>query len=219
MDIPESWTFKSKEVADNFDSHVREQLPWYDLATGAVEHIARQYLPANGIVYDIGASTGNINLTLSDLIKERGASYVGIESSKEMVDKFKGDGDIVHADATVYEYRPFDVCVCFLTLMFIPYSEQANFIRLLRSKIKDGGVLIVVDKCEPVGGYAATVLYKLSLREKMKHSKSCDILRKELSLSGIQRPVNADALKEIGVEFFRFGDFAGWIIEKEDHVR
>ena len=31
-----SWTFESKEVAKNFDKHVREQLPWYDMLTDAV---------------------------------------------------------------------------------------------------------------------------------------------------------------------------------------
>jgi tRNA (cmo5U34)-methyltransferase len=33
MKIPEQWTFKCEEVAKGFDDHVREQLPWYDIAT------------------------------------------------------------------------------------------------------------------------------------------------------------------------------------------
>lgn len=213
MDIPKNWTFKSKDIVGNFDNHVREQLPWYDLATGAVEHIARQYLPVNGLIYDIGASTGNINIALSELIKDRNASYIGIDNSLDMVESFKGVGEIIHADAMEFDYKPFDICICFLTLMFIPYGEHINFINGLRNKIKEGGALIVVDKCEPVSGYASTVLYRLALREKMKGAKADDILRKEMSLSGIQRPVNADIFKNIGIEFFRFGDFAGWIIE------
>ena len=49
MVVPENWTFESKEVADHFDEHVREQLPWYDLATqggssrGPALHAARRY--------------------------------------------------------------------------------------------------------------------------------------------------------------------------------
>ena len=54
MEIPRDWTFQNKEVADKFDYHVREQLPWYEIATGLVAHIVRHYLPENGLMYDIG---------------------------------------------------------------------------------------------------------------------------------------------------------------------
>ena len=36
MDIPKEWTFENASVAQSFNQHVREQLPWYDLVTGAV---------------------------------------------------------------------------------------------------------------------------------------------------------------------------------------
>ena len=45
MKIPNTWTFESVEVADGFDLHVREQLPWYDLVTGAIGQIARHFIP------------------------------------------------------------------------------------------------------------------------------------------------------------------------------
>ena len=41
MDIPTNWTFETSGVAKGFDRHVREQLPWYDLATNAILHVAR----------------------------------------------------------------------------------------------------------------------------------------------------------------------------------
>jgi len=50
MKIPSNWTFKSKDVAEHFDAHVREQLPFYDLVTDTIVHIARHYLPNNGII-------------------------------------------------------------------------------------------------------------------------------------------------------------------------
>ena len=66
MKIPEHWTFKSEGVAENFDEHVRESLPWYDLATKTLAHVVRHYITEGGIVYDIGCSTGNVG----DAIKE-----------------------------------------------------------------------------------------------------------------------------------------------------
>ena len=56
-----SWTFESRDVADKFDKHVREQLPWYDMITDAVVYITRNYLTEGNRVVDIGASTGNLS--------------------------------------------------------------------------------------------------------------------------------------------------------------
>ena len=50
--IPERWTFEDDKVAAIFDRHVREQLPWYDMATTAVAQIARHYIGAGGLVYE-----------------------------------------------------------------------------------------------------------------------------------------------------------------------
>ena len=39
------------------------------------------------------------------------------------------------------------------------------------------------------------------------------VMRKELALSGVQRPLYRGELGPDAVEVFRFGDFAGWLIE------
>ena len=80
-----SWTFETKEIADTFDSHVREQLPWYDMVTDAVVYIIRNYLPERGTVVDIGASTGNLIDKIIPLVRERNGSIHAIEKSREMV--------------------------------------------------------------------------------------------------------------------------------------
>ena len=67
MQIPSNWTFEDSDVAKNFNKHVREQLPFYDLVTNAISHIARHYVPENGLVYDVGASTGNIGKSITEL--------------------------------------------------------------------------------------------------------------------------------------------------------
>jgi len=89
MQFPREWTFENTSVASGFDKHVREQLPWYDMVTGAVAHIARHYIPKGGLVYDIGASTGNIGQAIEETIVERKAKLVGIEASAEMCARYK----------------------------------------------------------------------------------------------------------------------------------
>ena len=148
MDIPREWTFENTKVASGFDRHVREQLPWYDLVTGAVAHIARHYIPRNGLVYDIGASTGNIGQAIEETIVERKAKLVGIEASAEMCARYKAPGELVQIDALDYRFQPYDLAICYLVLMFLPVGKRQEFIDYLKSLIKPGGALLIVDKCE-----------------------------------------------------------------------
>lgn len=215
--IPEDWTFHSENIASQFDSHVREQLPWYDMLTDAVAHIARHYIPQGGLVYDIGASTGNIGQALKQTLNSRDARLVAIDSSEEMSERYdRSIGPFFVADACDFDFEPFDLAICFLSLMFIEPARRQELLAKLRAKVKTGGALVIVDKCEPVGGYVSVVMSRLALAEKLKSgAKPADILAKELSLSGVQRPISPSTLTG-AQEFFRFGDFAGWIIEAEN---
>ena len=80
--------------------------------------------------------------------------------------------------------------------------------------MKPGGAIIVVDKEESPGGYPATVLSRLTWDCKLRQgAEPGAVMRKELSLSGVQRPLYRGELGLGAVEVFRFGDFAGWLIE------
>ena len=213
MKIPSEWTFESGDIAAGFDEHVREQLPWYDLATKSIVHVGRHYIPMGGLVYDIGASTGNIGRALDGVLKSREALLIALENSNAMIPKYRGPGIIELSDARAYAFKPFDLCVCFLVLMFIPPKDRAALLANLRASLLPGGALIVFDKCLPASGYPAVVMSRLALAGKIENGANArDVIDKELSLSGVQRPLDPAELGD-AVEFFRFGDFAGWIIE------
>lgn len=216
LNIPSNWTFKSENVAKNFDSHVREQLPWYSLCTSVTAHVARHFIPENGLVYDIGASTGNIGNAIADILTQRKATFIPIDNSKEMSAQYKGPSRLIIADAQSFKYKPYDLAICFLCLMFIPPAERKKLISTLRANIKQGGALLIFDKCVPVTGYVGTILSRLALSGKREAGVSPDeIIAKELSLAGVQRPLYPNELGN-ATEIFRFGDFAGWIIEHEE---
>jgi len=214
MKIPSDWSFDTAEVAENFDIHVREQLPFYDLVSGAVAHIARHYLPENGLLYDIGASTGNLTNILGKTIRARNITAVSVESSVEMSYKFAGVGQLFVCDCLDVKYEKFDVAVLFLVLMFIPVSERFGFMEKLIEQKKEGGAIIVVDKINQTAGYLGTIMRRLTLAGKVANGASHeDIINKELSLEGIQRPIDDEEFSSLGTKFFQFGEFAGWVIE------
>jgi tRNA (cmo5U34)-methyltransferase len=179
--------------------------------------LARHYIPQGGCVYDIGASTGNIGRALSDTIKQRNASFEAIEESQEMVQQYEGPPNIIRADAISYDYRPFDFAICFLVLMFFPIDKRGSFIRRLHNMIKPGGAFVVFDKIHQPEGYFGTAVRRLTMSWKVSTgTPSAEIVAKELSLSGIQRPINPKILGKDAKPFFQFGEFGGWIIERPE---
>lgn len=215
LEIPGDWTFASPNVARFFDHHVRESLPWYDLATGIVAHIVRSYLPASGRVIDVGCSTGNIGRAIRTTLEARGGHLTGIDSSESMKDMYDAPGEFIAADAVAFNYqvgKP-DVIVCFLSLMFVAPKSRGALIRQMKMAIPAGGALIVFDKMMPRPGYVGTVGYRLTLAAKHEAGASADeVIRKELSISGLQRPMDESELSGF-CEVFRFGDFAGFVWE------
>jgi tRNA (cmo5U34)-methyltransferase len=218
MRIPTNWTFESAEVARSFDRHVREQLPWYELATGAVAHIGRHFIGDGGLVYDIGASTGNIGKALAGVLEDRGALLLSIDRAPQMAEQYTGPGKLIVANACTVEYEPFDFAVLFLTLQFLTPMQRRGLVTRLNKAMKPGGAIVVVDKVETSGGYAQTVLHRMTIAGKAATGTSAqDIVAKELSIAGVQRPLGKSFVRrnfDGATEFFRYGEFVGFLIQK-----
>lgn len=213
MEIPREWTFRTSDVAQGFDRHVREQLPWYDLMAGAAAHVVRHYATEGGVVYDIGCATGNLGRLLEDTIRRRRIDFRPVDAAESMGPVYRGPGTIQIADACEMDFAPFDVAVLFLTLMFVAPHRRPELLRTLRSRVRPGGCVLIVDKVESKGGYVGTVLSRLTLAGKMAARVPADeVLAKELSLAGVQRPLRET---EIGPaeRIFQFGEFVGWVVE------
>lgn len=209
------WTFDDSTLAANFGEHVREQLPWYDIATDAVACIARQYVPRGGLVYDLGAATGNIGKALTPMITERHANLVAVEPSEWMARAYAATGTVLVMPLEDVEPAPYDLAVAFLTFMFVDPAIVQDEIDRWLDAAKPSGALVLVERTTPVGGYPSLVMSRLTLDA--KHRAGVDgeaIITKELSLSGIQRPIDPEPLLDRGaVEFFRFADFGGYLLE------
>ena len=75
--------------------------------------------------------------------------------------------------------------------------------------------MIIVDKESRALGYLDAVLKRVTLASKVKAGATLEhVMAKELSLAGIQRPVTATELPASATEWFRFGEFTGWVIER-----
>lgn len=219
------WSFETADVAEDFDHHVRSQLPWYDFVTKGIVHVARHYVSEGGVVVDVGASTGNVGRALSSVLSARRARLYGIEPSGPMAKKLARVGSRLPY-VNVFKERAEDhdwvgpdsndLVVAFLVLMFVPPKRRRDLLLNIYKSLAPGGALVVVDRTALASGYAAQVLNRLTLAGKVSTGVPAEeIVAKELSLSGVQRPLDPADLPGDPVEWFRFGDFAGWIIEKK----
>ncbi|CTQ45734.1 class I SAM-dependent methyltransferase [Roseibium aggregatum] len=220
-----SWSFERTSIAEEFDAHVRRHLPWYDLLSDKVADIAAGYLPANGALLDCGCSTADLAIRMQDVFKSRDASYVGVDVSEEMVeiaterldsDEYRINFQLEAVD--VFEElsrkpEAYDVIVANLFIMFLPPEDRRFFISKSVSALKRGGILIVVDRIEPEGGYLSSVLSRSTMADKMRAGTPLEeIAAKEVSLIGVQRPTNPNIYSGFK-QFFQFGDFVGYVLE------
>lgn len=210
------WTFKDPQIAAHFDSHVREQLPWYDIATGLVAHVGRHYMTEGGAAVDIGASTGNVARALAPILSARKARLIAIDNAPDMLAKYDGPGEAVVADARAFDFAAVspDLIIAFLVLMFVPVADRTALVARLKDAVKPGGAVVVFDKMAARGGHVGSVIYRMTLAAKYEAgARPEEIIAKELSLAGVQRPMEEAELP--GFEpIFRFGDFAGWLYER-----
>ncbi len=221
MHIPTNWTFKNLDIAENFDAHVIEQLPWDPMATDLICHLARCFLQDNAVLVDLGCSTGTITRKLADVIEDRNIKAVSVDNSREMIENFQGVGEAFYGDMMSLDLYPeFDVCILCLSLMFTEVSKRKQFIRGLAAKTKAGGVIIILDKIEPPAGYLGTCINRMSIKNKYESGVEAKaIIDKELSLCGAQRPATEGLFDQFGLhfqQFFRVGDFVGYIWENSE---
>jgi tRNA (cmo5U34)-methyltransferase len=183
--------------------------------TRCVQQIARHYISEGGLVYDVGASTGNIGRAIEGILKTRNARLIAIEKSKEMAVNYHAVGELIVKDALDVDFEKADLIVCFMVLMFLSTEHKVQLLQKALSSLKDGGALVIVEKREAEYGYIGTVLSRLTLSEKLNGGVTPErIISKELSLAGVQRPLRLKDVPVGAVEFFRFGEFSGWIVEK-----
>lgn len=218
--MTKQWTFDDPETVIKFNNHIRSHLPWYDLMHDTVAHLIKNYLPREGTVVDFGASTGNLVEKILPTVKERFGEVHAIDTSSEMRNymelRFSKEIETTHVKVAPYStLNDPEICVACLTFSFINPVCRAGILEDMVDRAETA--VIIVDKVETRSEYLSAVLRRLTTQMKLDAGVSAEeVLKKDLSLSGVQIPVNPyELLADYDAKpFFRVGEFAGWIIEK-----
>jgi len=205
--------FSFSKIADEFDDHISSQLFWHsDFLNHFLPEIASVFMQTSSIVYDFGASTGNVEVALKEKINERDVEFVAIEKCQEMIKNYKGNKENVSVnDFLKTRLEPFSFATSILALSFIHPSDRVSFIEKVKKRCKKGGAFLILEKMVNHSGYLGVALNRVTWKNKIEQGSSLtNVINKELSLSGVQYPLSDSELDGFDL-IWAYGDFRSYI--------
>ncbi len=142
-------------VVSVFDDMVTRSVPFYLEIQRMMTEIAIDFAVTGSNVYDLGCSTGTTLINL-DRVLSTDINFIGIDDSKEMLEKCKSNFDnaglkrtynLQYADLNkgVKLENPSVVIMC-LTLQFIRPLYREKLIEDIYSQMNENGCLILIEK-------------------------------------------------------------------------
>ena len=142
-------------VASVFDDMATRCIPYYNEVIQLTASAADKFISDNGLIYDIGCSTGNTLLFISKALRDRKINLIGIDPSESMLNKaqekasvytYSHDIQFLEGSAESYEFKAADMIILNYTLQFIEVDQRPALIKKLYDSLKPGGMLIMSEK-------------------------------------------------------------------------
>ena len=156
LETIEPFVFDSS-VANVFDDMLRRSIPFYPQIVEAIGKIFEKCDFPDGMIFDLGSSTGEMLCHLSQVIPSRARDMVGLDNSQAMVDKaqqkaanFKHSDSIqfINADIMNYSFLRSSSIISNFTLQFIEPKYRLDIIKKIYDILNPGGLIIVCEKIE-----------------------------------------------------------------------
>ncbi|WP_020209191.1 methyltransferase domain-containing protein [Gilvimarinus chinensis] len=221
---PRSWSFGG-EVWRHFDSHINRSIPFYPQLHETIIRLSEQLLPQNGVVYELGCSTGRLCKQLKQRIPH--ARIIGVDVEPNMIQAAKSAGDAVQyecADIREYDMAPCSVAILSYTLQFIEPTQRLNLLKKIQSRLQPGGAVILAEKIKRRDQRLEQLMQRAHSQYKVDQGFSkAEISAKSESLAGVMTPLyedeNIELLEQAGLTrispIFNNLTFCAWIAFKD----
>ncbi len=221
------------QVADVFDDMVSRSVPFYNEVLQMSAELAREFYQPDTMIYDLGCSTGAIVRLIEREFGEQTFSYVGIDSSSEMIDRASSAGtglkarasriEFQCADITAVDFTSPSVIISNYTFQFLKPLARRTLLRKIYAALSPGGCLIVSEKCLEDSADMSRVFADRHHAMKERHGYSkLEIAEKRDALENVLIPFrvseNIEMLQEAGFSpvsiFFKCYNFASFVALK-----
>jgi tRNA (cmo5U34)-methyltransferase len=209
-------SFSFDNVADSFNEHLTGQLPWYDnFMDSFLPEFASFFIRKNSIVYDIGASTGNVEKRLENILLSRNIDFRPVEYNRAMAKNYQGQHwKLIVADFTEIVFSNFSFLTSILSLSFVHPYRRFGVLKSIKESCEFGGSFLILEKFNNRSGYIGTVFNRITWSNKLKAKEKLEnIVNKELSLSGVQYPLDESEVADMDL-IWQYGDFRAYIYRK-----
>jgi tRNA (cmo5U34)-methyltransferase len=206
---PGTWEF-TPEVVTEFDNHVRQSVPHYDLIQGAVAELSDWLAPDGAIVADLGVSTAETPHRIAQRHPARELTFIGYDTSSDMLRaaREKVPGIITYKlDIAAEELRhaDADLTVSLFTLQFLPPHQRVYTLQKALDSSRAGGAILIAEKVQATDSRWFEIGAELSWDYKATAGIPSDAIRsKAASLRGVLRPLTAESILDQFQE-------AGWV--------
>lgn len=223
------WSFKNKEVAEQFDDHVVKSVPLYNMFHDMLITFSRYYAMDETTVLDLGTSTGHLLNKMALENKNKTVYFYGIDYAEEMIDKAKSfypQLNFIQADLTkqeAYNFKGVSYVTSMLCLQFINPKHRQFILNNIYNILEPNGAFAIVEKVKS-NNIDLHDIYNNTYYEFKRNSGISDkeILDKNFSLQGQMFPLtmeqNIDMLKIAGFSivevFMKYNNFVGIIAIK-----
>lgn len=196
VDSSGSWVF-DESVAACFDDMLDRSVPLYQQAQELMVYLSNSVLVEGDTVLDLGVSTARTFQLLDAMLKVP-VQYVGVDPSQAMLDKAHGN----FPAATYYEMDALGflsaidcnpkVVLLSLTLQFVPIEHRQRLLAGIYTKMVEGGLLLVFEKCLGETGREESFFTETYLAFKKRNGYGDDALHvKRNALANVLVPVPA----------------------------
>ena len=192
-----------EQVADVFDNMIARSIPVYREVHEILGDIVRRYFSSEGVIYDLGCSTGE---TLIYLLRElennnKTATVIGVDNSESMLEKCrkklpKKSFDritLIQQGLDTIELQRCDLVVINYTLQFLKTSSREGLLRRVQSKLKSGGLLFLSEKVKSYDKDIGRVMTDLHQDFKRRNGYSeLEIAQKKEALENVLIPLSPE---------------------------
>lgn len=193
-----AWEF-TPEVADVFPEHVRASVPFYDAIQDLVAEASDWLLPDDGLVVDLGASTGTTAHRIATRHPARQLRVTLYDRERSMLDRaaetLAGVStlrvDYVQADIRrdPLGHQDADLTLALFTLQFLSVPDRVQVLRHARQAAAPTGALLVAEKVRPPDSRWAEIGNDASHDWKAAHGIPDTAIRaKARALRGVLQP-------------------------------
>jgi len=204
----------------NFDNHIEESIPNYDLLFNALLSIAPFFTVPDTQVIDLGCSTGR----LLKALKHDGAK-IGIDTAENLLPRNALTNGTEFKACRIeefYEYENSSLVTSIFTLQFLPRHERQLVLNRVYDGLDEGGAFIWAEKVYAETGIEQDIQNFAHYDFKQRSFTAQDILSKEQDLRSLMRPnttnQNLQLAKNAGFTkqflIWKFFNFEAWVFIK-----